>query len=84
MPLLENNINTLWASLLVEEWVRLGVSHAVVCPGSRSSPLVASVAAHPGIETTVHFDERGAAFFALGYGKATGGLVFGSLPPVRL
>ena len=32
------NINALWATLIVEELCRNGVSHFVICPGSRSEP----------------------------------------------
>ena len=33
-----------FAATLVDEWVRGGVSHAVVCPGSRSTPLAVALA----------------------------------------
>lgn len=66
------NINTLWADLLVEELIRLGVGGFVLSPGSRSSPLVAAVASRKGLERVVHFDERGAAFYALGRARAEG------------
>ena len=42
------NLNQLWARALVEELVRGGVRHAVVCPGSRSSPLALAVRAGGG------------------------------------
>ena len=66
------NTNHLWAALLVEEWVRQGVGLFVVCPGSRSAPLAVAVAENPGAESLVHWDERAAAFVALGWGRATG------------
>ncbi|MBK7142946.1 MAG: 2-succinyl-5-enolpyruvyl-6-hydroxy-3-cyclohexene-1-carboxylic-acid synthase [bacterium] len=66
------NINTLWTSVLIEELVRHGVTQFVISPGSRSTPLVWAVANNQRAESVVHFDERGAAFFALGYGRATG------------
>ena len=66
------NINHLWAALLVEELVRQGVGLFVVCPGSRSTPLAVAVAENPGAESLVHWDERAAAFVALGWGRATG------------
>lgn len=66
------NINSVWASLVVEELVRSGVQCVCVAPGSRSAPLIASVAQHELLKRVVHFDERGAAFYALGYARATG------------
>ncbi|POB09536.1 2-succinyl-5-enolpyruvyl-6-hydroxy-3-cyclohexene-1-carboxylic-acid synthase [Sulfobacillus sp. hq2] len=45
-----------------------GVTHAVICPGSRSTPLsLALYASH--LKTYVLMDERSAAFFALGIAK---------------
>ena len=66
------NINQLWARLIVEELVRLGITHFFVAPGSRSTPIIAAAALHPDAEVLMHFDERGTAFAALGYGRATG------------
>jgi 2-succinyl-5-enolpyruvyl-6-hydroxy-3-cyclohexene-1-carboxylate synthase len=64
--------NRLWADLIVEELVRSGVGFFCVAPGSRSTPLVAALAANPKAKSLVHFDERGTAFAALGYARATG------------
>ena len=64
--------NRLWAGLIVEELVRSGVDFFCVAPGSRSTPLVAALAANPKAESLIHFDERGTAFAALGYARATG------------
>ncbi|NUM56800.1 MAG: 2-succinyl-5-enolpyruvyl-6-hydroxy-3-cyclohexene-1-carboxylic-acid synthase [Candidatus Hydrogenedentes bacterium] len=66
------NLNILWAELIVEELIRNGVDHFVISPGSRSTPLTVAAARNPRAKTTVHFDERGAAFFALGVAKALG------------
>ena len=66
------DIQAAFASTLVDEWVRGGVVHAVLCPGSRSTPLVVALAAHPGMAVHVRLDERSAGFTALGIGKATG------------
>jgi 2-succinyl-5-enolpyruvyl-6-hydroxy-3-cyclohexene-1-carboxylate synthase len=65
------NTNTLWASILVETLNRLGLTTAVVCPGSRSTPLTIAFAQHPHIEAIPVLDERSAAFFALGIAKKT-------------
>ena len=66
------NLNQLWATLLIEELVRNGVDTYCIAPGSRSAPLTVAVARHLRAHGIVHYDERGAAFHALGYGRATG------------
>jgi 2-succinyl-5-enolpyruvyl-6-hydroxy-3-cyclohexene-1-carboxylate synthase len=63
------NLNQLWARALLEELVRGGVQHAVVCPGSRSSPLALACLSVEGLKTWSIIDERSAGFFALGVGK---------------
>lgn len=63
------NCNALWASVLVETWVRLGLRTAVVCPGSRSTPLTVAIARQPQVDAIPVLDERSAAFFALGVAK---------------
>lgn len=58
------------ADRLVVELVAGGVRLFCASPGARSAPLVMAAARHPGAELVVHPDERGAAFFALGWAKA--------------
>ncbi|MBU0678931.1 MAG: 2-succinyl-5-enolpyruvyl-6-hydroxy-3-cyclohexene-1-carboxylic-acid synthase [Verrucomicrobia bacterium] len=65
-------MNTVWASLVVEELLRNGVDTVCLSPGSRCAPLTVAVARHENMRSVMHFDERGAAFFALGYARATG------------
>jgi 2-succinyl-5-enolpyruvyl-6-hydroxy-3-cyclohexene-1-carboxylate synthase len=66
------NLNYAWCGLLVEELIRQGVAGFVISPGSRNAPLTVSVARNERARYWMHFDERGAAFFALGLAKATG------------
>ncbi|MDF5732085.1 MAG: 2-succinyl-5-enolpyruvyl-6-hydroxy-3-cyclohexene-1-carboxylic-acid synthase, partial [Rhizonema sp. PD38] len=71
MTLDVSNINSLWGSLIVEELIRNGVDYFVISPGSRSTPLTAAVARNSQARKVVCFDERGAAFHAIGYARAT-------------
>lgn len=66
------NTNTIWASVLVGTLSRLGLRTAILCPGSRSTPLTVAFASHSNIESLAILDERSAAFFALGIAKKTG------------
>jgi len=65
----DGNLNQLWARALLEELVRGGARHAVVCPGSRSSPLAHACATTEGLRVWSVIDERSAGFFALGLAK---------------
>ena len=66
------NANTALASAFVEELARCGLRHAVLSPGSRSTPLALALWRQPEIDVTVIVDERSAGFFALGAAQATG------------
>src|SRR5205814_2385529 len=68
----DSNVQATFAATLVDEWVRCGVTHAVVAPGSRSTPLALALVADSRIDVQVVLDERSAAFRALGIGLATG------------
>ncbi|MDZ7967947.1 MAG: 2-succinyl-5-enolpyruvyl-6-hydroxy-3-cyclohexene-1-carboxylic-acid synthase [Nostoc sp. DedSLP03] len=73
MPIAYRNVNQLWAYILTETLKRLGLTCAIICPGSRSTPLAIAFAQQaPEIEAISILDERSAAFFALGQAKATG------------
>jgi 2-succinyl-5-enolpyruvyl-6-hydroxy-3-cyclohexene-1-carboxylate synthase len=58
------------ATLLFKTLAGMGVAGAVMCPGSRST-VAALALADSGLEVTVGLDERAAAFFALGWAKAS-------------
>ena len=55
----------------VDELARCGVTHAALSPGSRSTPLVFSLARDGRLVCSSHIDERAGAFYALGVAKAT-------------
>lgn len=72
------NVNHLWARLIVAELWRCGVRSFVLGPGSRSTPLAMAVAEFEAPDhartrpfVTVHVDERGGAFYALGAGRCS-------------
>jgi 2-succinyl-5-enolpyruvyl-6-hydroxy-3-cyclohexene-1-carboxylate synthase len=55
-----------------DELVRCGLREVCTSPGSRSTPLVLTLAREPRLRATSHIDERAGAFFALGAAKAGG------------
>jgi 2-succinyl-5-enolpyruvyl-6-hydroxy-3-cyclohexene-1-carboxylate synthase len=61
-----------FCATLVDEWLHCGVRHAVVSPGSRSTPIALEIVNRQEIEIHIFHDERSAAFAALGIAKASG------------
>lgn len=62
---------TRYTASFVDELVCSGLTHVVVSPGSRSTPLAVLCAEHQRIKEWVIIDERSAAYFALGIAKQT-------------
>ena len=63
----KENVNILTALLVAH-----GIRHAVLCPGSRNSPIVHNLNECPDIQCYPVTDERSAGFYALGMTQATG------------
>src|SRR5439155_16618491 len=61
-----------FCATLVDEWIRAGITHAVIAPGSRSTPLTLALAARPELRVHVAHDERVAGFCGLGIALVTG------------
>ena len=60
-----------YLSVFVDALYHHGVENAVICPGSRSTPLALAIKRCGAIRSYVLMDERSAAFFALGIAKAS-------------
>jgi 2-succinyl-5-enolpyruvyl-6-hydroxy-3-cyclohexene-1-carboxylate synthase len=65
-------LNATFCATLVDEWVRNGLTDAVVCPGSRSTPMAVALVVDGRVRVHVHHDERSGSFMALGLARATG------------
>jgi 2-succinyl-5-enolpyruvyl-6-hydroxy-3-cyclohexene-1-carboxylate synthase len=66
------DVQATFCATLVDQWVRLGLRHAVVAPGSRSTPMALALATRSELQVHIVHDERSAAFIALGIGLSTG------------
>jgi 2-succinyl-5-enolpyruvyl-6-hydroxy-3-cyclohexene-1-carboxylate synthase len=82
--------NENWAMLLVQTLMGQGIDYFCCGPGSRSTPLALALSRMAPHLCSVHFDERGVCFHAVGYGKAklkpaaviaTSGTAVGNLLP---
>lgn len=74
--LLSENINRVWSSLIIDEFVKNKITHFYLSPGMRNAPLIAALSHfekfHPELRLYLCMDERAAAYRALGYSKSTG------------
>ncbi len=66
------DVQATFCATLVDQWLRMGLRHAVIAPGSRSTPMALAFAARADLDVQVVHDERAASFMALGVGLATG------------
>lgn len=60
------DVQATFCATLVDEWFALGVRHAVIAPGSRSTPMALALTDRHEMRVHVVHDERSAAFVALG------------------
>ncbi|MFK7736335.1 MAG: 2-succinyl-5-enolpyruvyl-6-hydroxy-3-cyclohexene-1-carboxylic-acid synthase [Pirellulaceae bacterium] len=62
----------IWADVAIHCCLKRGIDHFFVAPGSRCTPLTLAIARNQHTRVVQHFDERGLAFAAVGYARATG------------
>ena len=65
------NSGHIWCSALFAQFSANGVEHAVISPGSRSTPLAVAADQTNSLKTSIHLDERSGSYFALGLAKST-------------
>ncbi|MGB8332693.1 MAG: 2-succinyl-5-enolpyruvyl-6-hydroxy-3-cyclohexene-1-carboxylic-acid synthase [Polyangiales bacterium] len=65
------DLQSQWARLTIDSFVRAGVSQAIISPGSRSTPFTIAALEHAGLQCHSALDERSAAHFALGQARGT-------------
>jgi 2-succinyl-5-enolpyruvyl-6-hydroxy-3-cyclohexene-1-carboxylate synthase len=64
------DVQATFCATVVDEWISRGVRHAVIAPGSRSTPMALAAAGRDELAVHVVHDERSAGFVALGLGLA--------------
>jgi 2-succinyl-5-enolpyruvyl-6-hydroxy-3-cyclohexene-1-carboxylate synthase len=62
------DVQATYCATLVDTWITAGVRHAVIAPGSRSTPMALAITDRDELDVHVVHDERAAAFVALGLG----------------
>ncbi|MDO9181064.1 MAG: thiamine pyrophosphate-binding protein, partial [Bacteriovorax sp.] len=74
--LLSENINRIWASLIIDEFLKNNITQFYLSPGMRNAPLIAAMSNaknyNPKIKIIMCIDERAAGYRALGFAKAQG------------
>jgi len=56
---------------VLDEVVKAGIKEFCICPGSRNSPLIICLMNSPALKKYSWYEERSAAFFALGRSRST-------------
>lgn len=64
-------MNSQLAKNLIEELLKKGVNEFCVCPGARNAPLIYALSRLNNIKIYHWFEERSAAFFAIGLSRAS-------------
>jgi 2-succinyl-5-enolpyruvyl-6-hydroxy-3-cyclohexene-1-carboxylate synthase len=67
-----DNISHLWASVIIDQCVKSGVSHFYCCPGMRNAPLLRAINEHENAHHYSGHDERSQSYRALGFIKSSG------------
>lgn len=67
--LLDENIQRLWGSLIVDELAKNDVKNFYLAPGMRNAPILAACFKNEQIKTYSFFDERALSYRALGRAK---------------
>jgi 2-succinyl-5-enolpyruvyl-6-hydroxy-3-cyclohexene-1-carboxylate synthase len=67
-----HDVQATFCATLIDQWVSQGLRHAVVAPGSRSTPMALAIADRTDVDMHIFHDERSASFAALGIALATG------------
>lgn len=74
--LLSKNINRIWSSLIINEFLKNKITHFYISPGMRNAPLIAALVHakkfNSELKIIICMDERAAGYRALGFAKATG------------
>lgn len=65
------NISRLWASIIVDELAKNGITEFYAAPGMRNAPVLAAAHYHQMVNTFSFLDERSLSYRALGRAKAS-------------